>query len=71
MKEFLDIYRAKLVVLTGVDIEHIQWMLDEIPKIECIAKRNRWIGFVQGWYWSMGFFTIDEMRGHVKKFLAS
>ena len=27
-------------------------------------KANRWLGFVQGVFWSEGLNTIDEMREH-------
>lgn len=27
-------------------------------------KFNRWLGFVQGILWSLGEYTLDEMRDH-------
>ena len=27
-------------------------------------KFNRWLGFMQGVFWSQGVFTLNEMRGH-------
>lgn len=50
------------------DMNHIRWMLNEIPKIidiPCkIEKVNRWLGFIQGALWVNGFYTIEEMKGH-------
>lgn len=50
------------------DMNHIRWMVNEIPKIienpEKEAKANRWLGFVQGVLSMKGYYTIDEMKGH-------
>lgn len=49
------------------DMNHIRWMLNEIPKMiddsNKLEKLNRWIGFIQGVLWSKGYFTIEDMRG--------
>jgi len=29
-----------------------------------IGKAFRWLGFMQGAFWVLGYYTIDEMRGH-------
>jgi len=51
------------------DMNHIRWMLNEIPNmiddINKLEKLNRWIGFVQGVLWSKGYFTIEDMRGQI------
>lgn len=84
MKKFLQRYRRRLNKLFNSSLQlrnfsviesqernrHIEWMLKEIPKIEDKEKQARWIGFVQGHYWSMGTFTIDEMREHVRELIA-
>jgi len=50
------------------DMNHIRWMLNEIPRIidiPCkIEKVNRWLGFIQGTLWVSGYYTIEEMKGH-------
>lgn len=28
------------------------------------SKANRWLGFVQGIYWSFGMYSINNMRDH-------
>lgn len=33
-------------------------------------KAMRWLGFVQGWLWSRGLRTIDEMRADVRVAIA-
>jgi hypothetical protein len=47
---------------------HVRTML---PKMEAMAEHNdyatreklmRWIGFMQGALWSLGYYTIDELR---------
>ena len=52
------------------DLNHIRWMINEIPKIlddpNKKEKANRWLGFVQGVLSMLGYFTIDEMKGHNK-----
>jgi len=83
MKKFLDIYRERLRTdyndSTGffamtedneADYKHLLWMLEEIEKMTDESKRNRWIGFIQGYFWSIRLFTIDEMREHVRELIA-
>ncbi len=37
----------------------------DLKKVEKIwGKFNRWLGFMQGIFWSQGVFTLDEMKGH-------
>jgi hypothetical protein len=45
---------------------HCKWMLAEIPKFleENQEKAMRWIGFVQGVFWSNGIYSVYEMREH-------
>lgn len=48
-------------------IEHVRWMLDQIPLFleqGKIDKANRWIGFIQGFFWTAGRYTIEEMKDH-------
>lgn len=86
MNEILDLYKESLNNSYNVSIrylhnfsieelnirhKHLIWMLDEIPKIEDEGKRNRWLGFIQGYFWTLGVFTIDELREHSRKILAS
>lgn len=81
MKKFINRYKRKLTKAFDASLrfhdlsvveqqersKHLAWMLDEIPKIEDAEKRNRWIGFVQGHFWTLGIFTVDEMREHVRQ----
>jgi hypothetical protein len=52
-------------------LQHVLWMLDEMEnwirdQMTMDAKKwekvQRWLGFVQGALWSLGIYTIDEMR---------
>lgn len=40
-------------------------ILKDSPNGEAIRqKAHRWLGFMQGTFWSMGIYTIDEMTRH-------
>lgn len=60
---FFDKYKDKILAWEDSEAVHIRWMMDEIPKMgDHEGKQMRWLGFVQGWFWSKAIFTIDEMR---------
>jgi len=47
--------------------DHLLYMIDVMFKMLAdnrMDKLFRWLGFVQGVFWSKGVFTIDEMRYH-------
>jgi hypothetical protein len=46
----------------AIHLDHIKWMLEELP--EDLDKANRWLGFIQGVLWANGMYTIDDMREH-------
>lgn len=49
----------------GTPTEHVAWMLTKIPEFLAAGRREkamRWLGFVQGYLWSRGFASIDEMK---------
>lgn len=53
----------------GRAVKHANWMIHELlAKIERNEVRegqvDRWIGFIQGVFWSNGLFSIDNMREH-------
>lgn len=44
---------------------HVLWMLGEIPELLATYKREkamRWLGFVQGVLWSMGIYSIVDLK---------
>lgn len=46
---------------------HCYWMLDEIEKFlqeDRIEKAMRWLGFIQGVFWSKHVFTIKQLTDH-------
>jgi hypothetical protein len=63
--------------------EHCLWMLDEMEVwteplplgatfkecLDATGKASRWLGFIQGWLWHQGVFTIDELRDQTRKAL--
>ena len=49
------------------NLSHARHMVGEVMKLAeagDVPKANRWFGFVQGVLWTMGIFTINEMRAH-------
>lgn len=46
-------------------IEHLKWMIENIPEEK--GKRNRWLGFIQGVLWCIGEKSIDELRKEVRE----
>ncbi len=65
---------------TDQAMDHILWMLGEMKKMEAdlpdpspmgfpmkVEKLMRWLGFIQGALWVLGFYSIDEMREHNRK----
>ncbi len=50
-----------------VALSHALFMCSEIERLiglNEISKANRWLGFVQGIFWAMGVYTINDMRKH-------
>lgn len=61
-------------------VGHIKGMLDKMDKFldevedpmrdsyedprESWDKFNRWLGFIQGCFWTHGLFTLNQMREH-------
>ncbi len=46
---------------------HAKWMLDKIEEFvaeDKLDKANRWLGFVQGIFYALGLYTINQMRDH-------
>lgn len=51
----------------SIEAQHILWMLDEIVEFarhRRLDKAFRWLGFVQGWLWARGLYSIDELKRH-------
>lgn len=71
-EEFINDY-MKTHMLTIKFSESCNHILEMIPKMRIFLQQNkqekinRWLGFIQGFMWSNGFFTIDEMRNHNKE----
>lgn len=45
-------------------LAHLLWMTTEARTFpdDKIGKMNRWLGFVQGSLWAMGYVTIEQMK---------
>lgn len=47
--------------------EHILWMRSRTKEFVAQGawdKANRWLGFIQGFMWVNGIYTIADMRAH-------
>jgi hypothetical protein len=47
--------------------EHLLFMCQEAPKLVDegeVEKAMRWLGFLQGVFWSDTEFTLDELKNH-------
>jgi len=42
--------------------EHLKWMIGEMREINDREKLMRWIGFIQGALWGLGFSSINNFR---------
>lgn len=46
---------------------HLLWMCDQIDAFVAAGRREkamRWIGFLQGFFWRAGEFTVEELGQH-------
>ena len=48
---------------------HIHWMCQEVQKFRTskTEKAMRWLGFIQGYLYTTGEFTINELKRHNKQ----
>lgn len=54
------------LLLEREQLEHVRWMLEQLCSgaIDDREKVMRWLGFIQGVFWSCGYYTIQTMRTH-------
>lgn len=48
---------------------HMLWMCEQIPAFVVggrIEKAMRWLGFLQGAFWALGHFSVDELKADNK-----
>jgi len=61
------LYQGFLAFAEDKESAHIRTMLNKIPKFMEDGREDkamRWLGFIQGWLWARGFYTIEQMAGH-------
>lgn len=56
--------------LLDVMIPTMRVMNDEEAAPKEREKLMRWLGFMQGAMWDMGYYTIDELKNHNRGYLA-
>lgn len=69
--EVLDRYEQYLSNLTDANkpsrIEHLQAMIPKMREFNNDDRREklmRWIGFMQGAFWSLGIYNLEELKQH-------
>jgi hypothetical protein len=67
--DLLALYLRKVESVDSEHARHVVWMIHQISQMTDQGKVNRWLGFIQGYFWEIGLFTIDEMREHVRLML--
>jgi hypothetical protein len=67
--DLLALYLRKVESIDTDHARHVVWMIHQIPTLGDEGKVNRWMGFIQGYFWETGLYTIDEMREHVRLLL--
>ncbi len=51
----------------SIKLTHCYEMLnsiEEFARADRMEKAFRWLGFIQGCFWSCGVYTIQEMKNH-------
>ncbi len=68
--EVLELYRNKLNEVEKDEVlTHCLEMIDKIEvflKEDKLGKSFRWLGFIQGCFWSKNIYSLDEMKLHNK-----
>ena len=47
--------------------QHLKFMCEEAQRFVDqgrIEKAMRWLGFIQGWFWKSGIFSLDDLKNH-------
>jgi len=59
-------YLQKIENRQDMDAAHVREMIEKLLAFppEKREKQMRWVGFIQGWFWAKGLFTVDEMKAH-------
>jgi hypothetical protein len=69
-KECRKIRSNESIVQTSSEVlNHCYYMLDKMEILiaeDRMEKVFRWLGFVQGCLWSLGFFSVDSLKNHNK-----
>jgi len=67
--KFLD---GRTYMTTAWKMHYLRHIASMLPKMETFLNEGRrekfmrWLGFIQGAFWVLGIFSIDELRGHLK-----
>jgi len=60
---------CKMLNHAGETIGHAGWMVDGAIEYALAGETDRvmrWLGFIQGILWNQGWYTIEELMGHVR-----
>lgn len=61
-RKVVGCYRAAADTDALTEAAHLKWMIEEMRTMTDVEKLMRWIGFMQGALWSLGYVSIDEFR---------
>jgi hypothetical protein len=69
IRKVIKLYKNYLINHVEKDSkeDHCYWMLyqmEDMLEEDKMGKVMRWLGFVQGFLWTSGYFTIEELKEH-------
>lgn len=59
-----NIHKSALFLKKERKLSHCYWMLNKIQAFDSVNKAMRWLGFIQGVFWSEDVFSIDQLKNH-------
>ena len=71
LEQFVALYTNRILISPETEQRnHVLYVLATIGMTPGAVplkggKRDRWIGFIQGFCWCNKLYAIDEMRGHI------
>jgi hypothetical protein len=60
---------SKMLNHAGETIGHTAWMVDGAIEYALAGDTDRvmrWLGFIQAILWNQGWYTVEELMGHVR-----
>jgi hypothetical protein len=67
--DVLDLYEENIRNLSASSFNHLRIMIPKVKEFVHDNRRDkafRWLGFIQGVFWSEGYYSIEELKNHNK-----